>query len=400
MLVPLLPSVDPDELIEYMQNLGSPALQFLRNVRRLSLVDLKTGKRVIDHRLIADGPSEVSIHLGEAKLSAERLELRDPRSRWRFTRYLVERSLSKNERRHNKATGPTTTLGIAIPATPGEPTGFYDRLPLPIRAGFPFSLNAQFDSDTARTALLQRKWNERRLEDLGQLIAAAALDQFARDPASAWRVVPLKREVVPGEVGEWLAKRLQVHVITACQTRLVDELLIEAGGAPRSLSELVYEEEALDGLLTTADQQFLAPDRFAVVPENRDPEGRWREVLGELGCSTLITTGKALELFDLEDDELGDRDPRWYVEVAAAAIQAGFLRNLLSARSVLLADGMLTTRMLAEAAENPGIGRAEALRRSILALMNDPDNPHFAHPLFWAPFVVVGEGGVPMRTAT
>ncbi len=56
--------------------------------------------------------------------------------------------------------------------------------------------------------------------------------------------------------------------------------------------------------------------------------------------------------------------------------------------------------MLAEAAENPGIARAEALKRSMLALMNDPDNPHFAHPMFWAPFVVVGEGGVPMRTAT
>ncbi len=42
----------------------------------------------------------------------------------------------------------------------------------------------------------------------------------------------------------------------------------------------------------------------------------------------------------------------------------------------------LTTRMLTEAAENPGIARAEALRRSMLALMNDPDNPHFAHPMF------------------
>ncbi len=27
------------------------------------------------------------------------------------------------------------------------------------------------------------------------------------------------------------------------------------------------------------------------------------------------------------------------------------------------------------------------------ALMDDRDNEHFAHPLFWAPFVVVGEGG-------
>ncbi len=59
----------------------------------------------------------------------------------------------------------------------------------------------------------------------------------------------------------------------------------------------------------------------------------------------------------------------------------------------------LTTRMLAEAADHPENGRAEALRHSMLALMNDRDNPHFAHPMFWAPFVVVGEGGVPMRTA-
>ncbi len=59
----------------------------------------------------------------------------------------------------------------------------------------------------------------------------------------------------------------------------------------------------------------------------------------------------------------------------------------------------LTTRMLTEAADHPENGRAEALQRSMLALMNDSDNPHFAHPMFWAPFVVVGEGGVPMRTA-
>ena len=48
----------------------------------------------------------------------------------------------------------------------------------------------------------------------------------------------------------------------------------------------------------------------------------------------------------------------------------------------------LTTRMLAE--YSPDTGRAEALRRSMLALM---DNPRFAHPFYWAPFVIVGEGG-------
>jgi CHAT domain-containing protein/Tfp pilus assembly protein PilF len=53
----------------------------------------------------------------------------------------------------------------------------------------------------------------------------------------------------------------------------------------------------------------------------------------------------------------------------------------------------LTTGMLRHRANNPTAGRADALRYSMLALMNDEENPHYAHPLFWAPFVVVGEGG-------
>ena len=54
----------------------------------------------------------------------------------------------------------------------------------------------------------------------------------------------------------------------------------------------------------------------------------------------------------------------------------------------------LTTRMFAEASDHPEIGRAEALRRSMVVLMEDPENPNYAHPMFWAPFIVVGEGGV------
>ncbi len=69
------------------------------------------------------------------------------------------------------------------------------------------------------------------------------------------------------------------------------------------------------------------------------------------------------------------------------------------AQNIGWAKWSFSRSFISASAENPGIARAEALRRSMLALMNDPDNPHFAHPLFWAPFVVVGEGGVPMRTA-
>ena len=38
------------------------------------------------------------------------------------------------------------------------------------------------------------------------------------------------------------------------------------------------------------------------------------------------------------------------------------------------------------------VPKAEALRRSMLALMARTDKPYFAHPAFWAPFVLVGEG--------
>jgi CHAT domain-containing protein len=52
----------------------------------------------------------------------------------------------------------------------------------------------------------------------------------------------------------------------------------------------------------------------------------------------------------------------------------------------------LTTAMFAAQACDSGIGKAEALRRAQNALRSRPQT---AHPFFWAPFVVVGDGGAP-----
>jgi CHAT domain-containing protein len=71
------------------------------------------------------------------------------------------------------------------------------------------------------------------------------------------------------------------------------------------------------------------------------------------------------------------------------------------ARSVLVfhwsvpskATVRLITAAFTELSINPSIGRAEALRRAEIAML-DPSNPaEFAHPLAWAPFVLAGEGG-------
>jgi CHAT domain-containing protein len=42
-------------------------------------------------------------------------------------------------------------------------------------------------------------------------------------------------------------------------------------------------------------------------------------------------------------------------------------------------------------AADKSIGRAEAMRQSMLAMI-DKGQPFEAHPAYWAPFVMVGEG--------
>jgi CHAT domain-containing protein/Tfp pilus assembly protein PilF len=53
----------------------------------------------------------------------------------------------------------------------------------------------------------------------------------------------------------------------------------------------------------------------------------------------------------------------------------------------------LTTGVFEELKKDPSIGRAEALRRAEMAMLDPKNPPEFAHPLAWAPFILAGEGG-------
>ncbi len=80
--------------------------------------------------------------------------------------------------------------------------------------------------------------------------------------------------------------------------------------------------------------------------------------------------------------------------LASAFFLAG-ARSLLVSHWPVYSDGAtrLTTGLFAALEADPGIGRAEALRRAMLAVLDDPDaTPAMLHPAWWGPFMIAGEG--------
>jgi CHAT domain-containing protein len=79
--------------------------------------------------------------------------------------------------------------------------------------------------------------------------------------------------------------------------------------------------------------------------------------------------------------------------LARAFFYAG-ARSLLVSHWEVASDSTvkLITKAVAELKADAKIGRAEALRRSMLSLM-ETGKAYEAHPSYWAPFVLVGEGG-------
>ncbi len=79
--------------------------------------------------------------------------------------------------------------------------------------------------------------------------------------------------------------------------------------------------------------------------------------------------------------------------LARAFFYAGARALLVSHWAVDSQDAArLATATFGNLKSDPSIGRAEALRRAMLAFLNDPSEERNPYPAYWAPFFIAGEG--------
>jgi CHAT domain-containing protein len=150
------------------------------------------------------------------------------------------------------------------------------------------------------------------------------------------------------------------HGLMAGETRLVAGSLAEPA---LILTPPASASDADDGLLTASEAAQLELDADWVILSACNTAAAGGEAGGQalsgLARGFLYAGTRALLV------------SHWYVDSEAAV--------------------RLVTATFAELKRDASLGRAEALRRAMLAQIRDGGAR--AHPSYWAPFVLVGEGG-------
>ena len=340
---PLTTPYDVDAAHAIYLKLVAPLLPHLDGVRNLLVV--------------ADGPMS-SLPLGvllEAPSTVERPELKDYQNlswlakRYSFTTLPAVISL-KALRKHGKptASGQQPFLGMGNPVLEGDGGG--------PRGGKAPTLAEMFllRGDVANVDALRKLSALPDTADELQAIAKA----LGADTASTY---------LQENATETNAKRLPLdhyrvlafatHSLVAGETKNI----VEPG--------LVLTPPAK---ATPEDDGFLAASEVAQLNLNAD----W-VVLSACNTAAPDGTPGAAGLTGL----------------AKSFFYAGARALLVSHWPVI---SSATTRLITDTfklqADNPSLGKSGALRQAMLNMINDDEIPEYAHPAFWAPFVVVGDG--------
>lgn len=210
---------------------------------------------------------------------------------------------------------------------------------------------------------------------------SSGLAQLAPLPDTAEEILRIA-EVLKADAGQDVFLRLRaseslLKTIDLSKRRVI--AFATHGLVPGDLNGLTQPALALsapdvvggtdDGLLTMEEILALKLDADWVVLSacnTASGEGAGAEAVSGLGRAFFYAGARALLVSN------------WPVETTSAR--------------------MLTTGLFRQQADKPSMSRAEALRQTMLELMNGPGPENgawgftYAHPMFWAPFSLVGEG--------
>lgn len=342
LVIPLLASISGEVVASAVRELNVEALIFLKSIRGLHFKNLEDPSQDLDFTVAVTSVAGGEIGFAGELAAVDVAEVRviapsEEMERTRYRRYSTRRAVGSGETRSNKATGPSTPIGICVPLATARRLPLYDRVPQPVQTGLSIGLNAQFDPDSARSTLLPNAWNVARFADLGRLVTWAALKSVSEGSVASWSHVPLKAEADDGD--GWVEEQVRT-LVANCQGELLEQLLIGTEAGATALRDIAYEHQDLETLLTEADVERLRPDSVAMPRARRDADGRWRQVLGDLGQCEVLGIVDALEVIGGQ----GDRSPEWYVSFAALAERHELTDEFSTRPGILLDNGVATAR--------------------------------------------------------
>ena len=198
-------------------------------------------------------------------------------------------------------------------------------------------MGAAFDPNTARDRIQQTEWNGWLWQKITELVSTVAAYLFEESPHDAWQLIPLTDETeVP--VDFWVEQQLK-DMSDAIKCKVTDETQeIRLACGRSQLSRISFEHETLAELLSAADFKVLAPEYQRLSSNARDERNRWRLVWENLEMGKRLDVIDALYLLEKHGEQPIDREPVWYVRIAAEALRADLESELETIPCILVVD--------------------------------------------------------------
>lgn len=195
---------------------------------------------------------------------------------------------------------------------------------------------------------------------------------------SPFGVLLTQPQTQAGADAPWLIRQTAITHIPSVGAWLAVKQVAKAGKAPEALLAWGDPVFRVDQLAPLAARKGDFAMRQVVLTKLED-------VLSlKLNADWVVLSACNTAAADVKEDE------------ALSGLARGFFyagsRSLLVTHWAVESDSarLLTTATFEHYTQHPEAAKAESLRQAMLKLMA---NPAYAHPAYWAPFALVGDGG-------